>query len=327
MTETPLNATDQGLDPGVYDNVDDSTYFALPYLSQSQINAAFDDHGRFRSLAHGLAETKKYDDPDRDVTAFRFGTAFHVAMLEPERYLERRVAVAKAPGKTKAGKLLTTVTDFEWAESENPGMVVIRPEWSETIDRMCEAVMSHKYAARLVTAMRTTARKELVLVWDEQTPHGSIRCRAKVDRHLPGVALADLKSCSDPVSVESWGRVVLKRGYHRQDAWYTRGSLMSGLEDELRPFFFIPVEKTPPFGVTVCTIDRERDNQSNPGVSSFDAGWNDCREYLYRYAEALSIGAFHGYDEAVEDVRIPAHALSRHSSPAISVSNTGKGEG
>ena len=324
MAESPLNAIDGGLEPGVYDDVSDADYFALPYLSQSQINAAFDDYGRFRSLAHGQAALAKFDDPDRDVTAFRFGTAFHVAVLEPDVFESSRVEIDKAPGKTKAGKMLVTNKDFAWADGEHPGAVIVRPEWVETIERMRDAVMSHKYGSRLVTAMRSTARKELVLVWDEETPIGSVRCRAKIDRHLPGIGLADLKSCSDPVSAESWGRTVLKRGYHRQDSFYSRGSLVTGLEDELRPFFFVAVEKSEPYGVSVCTIDRERDNQINPGVSSFDAGWNDCREYLFRWAEALSTGRVHGYDEAVEDVCIPAHALKRHFAPAISVDNTGK---
>jgi len=176
-------------------------------------------------------------DGDNDPTAAMvLGTATHMAVLEPARYLEE---VTVFPGATRRGKM------WDAFAAENEGRLVITmAEW-EKVAAMRDAIR----ADPLASSYLVRGQPEMTLLWDD--PATGLRCKARVD-WLDTVGaepiLVGLKTArgSGP---EAFARQAADLLYHLSWAHYRAGyRAITGIWPETVE---IVVESVPPYDVVV----------------------------------------------------------------------------
>ncbi|MFH2076114.1 MAG: PD-(D/E)XK nuclease-like domain-containing protein, partial [Pseudomonadota bacterium] len=223
--------------------------------------------------------------------AMEFGTAFHLALLEPELFNDR-VTVKPDRISRRYGK--------EWDAflAENQGKIILVREhayygWNllmgmmESLERP-----QHTTARQLLRAQSRIIEKSVF--WDH---HGvMLKCRPDVD--IPEIeTLIDLKSCAD-ASADGFGKAAANLGYDIQAALYLAGVNQAAPDAFYRDFLFVCVEKEPPHAIAVRTTPDEM----------MEAGKHKIRTAIDRYREYEAAGQWSGYPDEPEPLIWPRWA-------------------
>lgn len=197
----------------------------------------------------------KYAEPVEPTDAMMFGSAYHLFVLEPEKfedeyYVFNDQAICealvgdgyKSPRSTKAYK--------EWEESEMKiigDKKLIKKEEFERIKAMKDRLFSHQYARMLLTK----GEPEVGICGTLQTTAGEINVKFKPDyiksiKHI----VVDLKTAAD-ASLDGFTRSAADNDYHIQAAFYSDMiELMTG-DKRAQTFIFIAQEKKAPFAFSL----------------------------------------------------------------------------
>jgi hypothetical protein len=197
--------------------------------------------------------------------AMRFGSAFHCAVLEPERFaIEYHAEPGISDKRTK-----------KWAAMVDsvPDKVCLAYTEMETIAGMADAVWHHDMAVQILAA---DAIIEEPVYWVENGINSKCKPDILIADKDGGVALdVDLKSCSDS-SPRAFRKSGFNYGYFRASDWYRRGvEATTGLRHRR---LFIAVCKSPPYDVWVYDC-READLDEAREQNDKDLAWlATCRE-------------------------------------------------
>lgn len=259
--------------PGVYDAYTNAEYHAADGISKSDLDLIHRSPAHYKAARH------------EDTPALRFGTAFHCAVLEHNRFNET-YTVIEGDRRTKAVK--ESIKDAEAA-----GKIILTADDFNAIMGMAQAVFTNPICAAL---LRGSLKEHSVF---SELDGVRVKCRPDGWSTEKGV-LFDLKSTED-ASPEGFARTVAKYRYHVQDAFYRHvvASATSGDADDLS-FIFVAVEKKPPFAVALYELDELAALQ----------GWVDAREDLRRYKAAKETGKWCGYSPRIETLSLPRWAVS-----------------
>lgn len=178
------------------------------------------------------------------------GTAAHIAVFEPERFLREFVLWDKKnddSDKTKARR------GKEWEEfkAAHPSKTIIRRDEYDLAIAVKDAVRADRVAMRYLAV----GRPEVALTWqDEET---GMACKGRVDWLTDadgGPCIVDLKSCRDPTP--TWfSRDCAKLDYHLQMAFYADGiEAITGKEPRI---VVVSVETSPPHDVVTYIVPAE----------------------------------------------------------------------
>jgi hypothetical protein len=225
------------------------------------------------------------DDDASD--ALIVGSAFHCAMLEPERFAAQYVVAPNfGDGRTKEAKAAKAA----WLETVPPNATFISASQFEMIDSMVASVRRTRFAA----SMLRDGLPELTARWTD--PATGLRCKVRADYYVERHGMiVDVKSTGD-ASPEEFARSVAKYGYHRQDALYRAGFAAAG--KPVRHFVLVCVEKTPPFGVALYEIDEDG---SARGIAS-------VTQDMWTLAECMRTNEWPGYPEEIQPLAVPKWA-------------------
>ena len=194
---------------------DDYYYSDKEYVSNSMLNL----------LNKSPQTLAKFIEHGGETTpAMNFGKAFHMSILEPEKFI---TDIAIYDGKTKRGKVWD-----EFSENNTDKTIItnIELEWIKCMEgRLTDAV------PHLLEGI-----KEVPSVWENM----GVKCKGKVDIHNPVLnTIIDVKTTSDK-SLSSFRSSCYKYGYHRQAAFY-----LDGFQAE--QFIFVVIEKKSPYDIGV----------------------------------------------------------------------------
>jgi exodeoxyribonuclease VIII len=217
----------------------------------------FISYSGLKNLKKSPAHYRQYKDEPADVEtdAMAFGSAYHMYILEPEKFEQEyyvfdddaiyQVLIGegfKSPRNTKQYK--------EWAESEMRiigDRKTIEKDLFQKIKDMKEKLMSHYYCRALLSG----GEPEFAITGELDTTDGSINIKAKPDyikrnKHF----IIDLKTTFD-ASVDGFTRAAADGDYHIQAALYS--DLMEMLTGDGRgwTFFFIAQEKKKPYAFNI----------------------------------------------------------------------------
>lgn len=222
------------------------------------------------------------DGEDEQTPAMAFGAAFHVATLEPDRFVAQYAAKpADMSFATKEGKA--------W-RSEHEGRIILSHDDHSKILAMSAAVRAHPIAGPLLRG----GQAEMTLRW--QDVDSGLRCQARVDYWRQDLRVAaDLKSTSC-AAARDFARSVAEYRYHVQHALYADGFAACG--EPVEHFLFVAVEKTAPYLVAVYELDAD-------SVAKGEASYREDLETLER---CLHDDAFPGYPETIQSLSLPAWA-------------------
>jgi exodeoxyribonuclease VIII len=169
--------------------------------------------------------------------AMLFGTAVHMAVLEPELFLQTYVEAPKLSKLSKAYKEAV-------AEIEAAGQIALPAAEIEQITGMVAAIREHETASK---ALYGPGISEATYITNDPTTDLAIKCRA--DRVTNSGWLVDLKTTTD-ASENAFTKTCVNFGYHVQAAYYMH-TVEAATGIRPKGFLFVAVEKAPPYGVQV----------------------------------------------------------------------------
>ena len=215
---------------------DDSFYYSdYDFVTNSQLGLIKKDVRTYKLMR---------DNPHlrTETMPMIFGRAYHVAMLEPNEFMDKVKVFNSATRTTKGYK------DFK-AENINAPTIILQKEY-DRIMRMQDVLFSHNEVNDL---LKPEGEREIANAW--QDDDSDVFCKGKAD-YRNGKTLIDLKTTGDG---SKWGfsNSCKKYGYDRQASFYMDGFSC----DE---FVFITQEKEMPYNVSIFYageefIDRGRD--------------------------------------------------------------------
>lgn len=223
--------------------------------------------------------------------AMSFGSAIHLALLEPKVFLKRYAVEPDLRRNTNLYK--------EWKEAvlaSDPSSVLVSQDEMTALQGMIESVMAHPEASSML-------RKGV----PERSIYQQIEVGEGIERHFQAVKarpdwlhengdIIDLKTCRD-AGFSAFRRQLFDLGYHMSAAFHREiVDLEFGRKD--RHFWWVALEKEPPYEVAVY---RAND-------MCMDRGEADWRKGLWRLAQCLRTGNWPGKQEAAQDIDLPSYA-------------------
>lgn len=225
-----------------------------------------------------------------DTEALQRGRATSLALFEPEMF---RSSFAVYEDR-QAGK--------EWErfkEAMGPKVEILKPKVYDLVKALAAAVRTSEMARPYVSG----GMGEVSICWTHTTPaiaglEGySIDCKGRLDFVPKSVcALSDVKTTRN-AEPEAFSRQSFQLGYHVAAAWYQ--DAWKNLTGELRPFFLVAVEASPPHVVQVYRVPDE----------ALELGRATYRERLDRLNHCRKESRWPGYAEAPMELPIPRWAL------------------
>jgi len=265
------------IEPGIHELTREQ-YDAIPALSQTIIKAAN------RSMAHGKAAM---DGHRKESSALAFGAAYHVYLLEPEKF---SACYRVMPKMRRAGK----VWEAACAEAAETGTEIVFAEDAETFAAMRAALLASSRKRKLTAA---PGRYELSMVWtDERT--GRL-CKGRVDKLIESIrTVIDLKKCRD-ARAHAFGSAAAEYGYDIQAAFYMDG--LKAITGEAHDFVFLCQEDEPPYSSAMYRVEM--------GDETYLAGRAKYRNTIAALDQCMKSGVFPDYGDDVEPLILPKWAI------------------
>lgn len=273
---------------------------ALKQLIEKDVlkNISIDDyHARNELSFSGLsrfmqspAHYRHYIETPQDPTpAQKFGQAAHFGILQPEEFYKNYAMMPDGiDRRTKDGK-----AKYEEFISANLDKSIISTEDYYRVQAMTEKVLSHPIAGPLLK----NGVAERSFFWTD--PVSGVECRCRPDFLRNDNVIVDLKTTED-ASINSFQRSLSNYKYHIQSALYLEGITQAlELKSPLTEFVHLVVEKNPPYGIGLYTLDDK----------SLAKASDEIREALDQYALCLKTGEWPGYVNEIQNISIPPWML------------------
>jgi exodeoxyribonuclease VIII len=248
-------------------NMPAAIYHGTKALSKSGLDQFRKSPAHFRAWQDGT--TKNESSP-----ALEFGTAVHMAILEPELFA-KSYAVFTGDRRTKDGKAA-----YEAVIAS--GMTTLNQEQWDNITGAAAAVHAHPAAAPLLNGIQTE-----VSCFDSWN---GVTVKARIDG-LGKDYIIDVKTTQD-ASPASFGKSCAQFRYHVQAAWYQR---ITGINR----FVFIAVEKEAPYGVACYELDQ----------LAIDVGHSIIDEQLKTFIECQELNSWPCYPSTTQTLSLPTWAM------------------
>lgn len=224
--------------------------------------------------------------------SLELGTAGHVAVLEPERFL-LDFALWKSEHddgtkRVRRGKL------WDEFQAQNAGKTIIRDEEYDIAIALRDAVRADSVAMRYLAM----GRPEVAMTWTDS--HTGVACvgridwETKVDGHP---AIVDLKTTRN--AGPTWfSRDVAKLDYHLQLAFYADG--YEAATGKAPRVVVVAVESAPPHDVVTYIVPAD----------VLDIGRDQYRQLLEGFRDCTAANDWPGQGRGVEQVlALPAWAV------------------
>lgn len=265
---------------GIFDAVSSSEYHRREpgVASKSALDLLHQSPAHYYAWLRG--------EMSEETHALIFGSAFHCALLEPERFARAYITTPNfGDCRLKENK-----ADRDRWRMANAGKIELTEADMTAIKGMIKSIGEH----RLGRLMIRDGKAEVTARWvDEET---GIKCKCRADYFVPGLGmLLDAKSTLD-ASPEAFAKSCANYGYHRQDAFYRAGFRAAGAD--IQHFVFLAVEKAPPYAVAIYELDE----------AAITKGHNSIRRDLSTFSECLKANRFPGYADMISKLSLPRWA-------------------
>lgn len=251
--------------------IPDEQYHSGPGVSKSDLDLIL------RSPRHYKSKEERKETP-----ALILGSAIHMSVFQREEYCKRYAIKPEGMNfATKEGKA--------WRDFHGENKIILSWEDSQACEGITKAVREHPIAADLLS----DGEPEVTGYWqDPEAPH--ILCKLRADWiNKAKQVIVDLKTCMD-ARERDFKRDAYNHGYHRQAAFYLYGvSQITRIEH--RDFYFIAVEKEPPYGVAVYKASEDMILE----------GLKDCAKAMGIYKRCLEEDRWPCYPEEVQELGLP----------------------
>lgn len=237
---------------GVYTDISIEDYHAnTTHVSATVIKYAKESLRHYRWYRDGKL-------PAVDSTAMQFGNAFELALLSPKEYLQKVSIIPEQEwfdavlADNQNVKTIRNTTIYKnlyknWL-SLNQGKYHINetgPESFETIEEM----LSSCYQDKTIQALIKNTEYQLSLFWTDPDTGVKLKTRPDICKRKKNVVV-NLKTTLDG-SPQAFSKDMNKYDYPLQAVIEMRGCLASGVMDKIDKYFWLVVEKLPPYNATI----------------------------------------------------------------------------
>lgn len=266
------------IETGIHSNISATDYHRreLGVVSKSALDRVNRSPAHYKAWIDGTLD-------DEDTADLAFGRAFHMALLEPEKYAATYIEMPKFKGEG------SVAAKKAWL-AEHAAFSAITLDDMLAIGRMVDSVHAHPLAKQMVR----DGKAELTLSWKDQWT--GLSCKSRLDFYVESLGMiVDAKSTRD-ARWDAFRKDVAKYGLHRQDALYRAAAL--ALDLPVEHFVLLAVEKTEPYAVATYTLDAE-------GIGR---GYSSVRQDIDTLAECMKSGIWRGYPETIQPIDLPPWA-------------------
>lgn len=211
---------------GIYNNVPRAEYERIPRVNISRLVNMKRSPFHFRA-----SELEESESTDAKVE----GSASHVAVLEPQRWL---ASYAIWDGGTRRGK------DWDKFRADNSHLEILTAAQRDRVKAIQKAVHGDERAAKYLR----DGSAEVTLLWtDSET---GIECKGRID--FANECITDLKTTRD-ASPDAFARQCWDLDYHVRSAFYSDGYAATN-GGEVLPYRIVAVDNRAPHAVAVYRI-------------------------------------------------------------------------
>lgn len=292
--------TSPGMKPGVYLKLDNEAYHAGPGISKSGL-WTIDQ----QTPAHYKFPAPRDEETTQAIATKAFGTAAHIAVLEPNRFEQ---AVYRGPDDRRGNKWKDAE---EFCQFEKKTLLVASAY--DNVLALRDTVHADPWVNSIITGGEPVV--EASGYWIDEETGELCRCRPDLYRRDLGV-IVDLKSTIS-AHPDAFAKSVINYGYHAQEAFYTDGwnALLNAkrkpdrkvkaktdedVDQELKGyapggvqgFVFLAWEKKSPYAFGVYELPP----------SIVEEGRAIMRRSLSKYAECRKANRWPGYSEGVQEL-------------------------
>lgn len=221
------------------------------------------------------------EDPDEPNSRMQFGTAFHLAALEP-RTLHPSIAIM--PTFTGNGM---RARKEEWL-IENKDKIHLTEDQMENIKGMLKSLLGHKTASTLLVG----GEAETSIFWTDPTT--GVQCKCRPDYWRPKDRLIiDIKTTTNASSA-AFQKVSSNLHYHLSAAHYLSGASIAE-QNEHDLFWILAVETDQPYGVQVFEFD----------AATIEKGKELQQRALLKLKNWMDGIGTHGYSDEIVPLGLP----------------------
>jgi len=263
----------------IYRDMPEAEYRAIRAVNASSLKAGAVSMAHMKLAMAGDSTTS---------AAKELGSLAHLAILEPARFDQVRVAPDFGDQRTKAGKEAKAA----WLSGLEPGARIADIDDHNAAKAMAAACYAHE---DLALALRhPDGQNEVVITWTDRTT--GLACKARIDRLILGRMIIDVKTARSATAF-GFSRAIAAYGYHLQAAWYSR-AVEELTREETPPFGFAVVESSAPFGAACYVLDP----------ADIDAADQQNSRILAQWAKAVETGTYSSIqpDGRMSTIRLPS---------------------
>lgn len=234
---------------------------------------------------------------------FDMGSAAHALILEGVDVYHAQTAVWTGGSKVKNRGAWQ---DFQ---AVNDGKLILTPEEDVAVFEMQAAIMQHPEASQLLlggeseVSWRVKSKKLPIPLQCRTDKFNGAGCKLTDGRPF----IVDVKTTPslDDSEYRNFIRSFVEFGYHRQGGFYS--ALLLDLGVSVRDFFFVAVEKEPPYGVDVYQMSE----------SALSYGLAETVFDLKRLAECYATEKWPNRPHGINTIDVPNWYLKENPIPLL----------
>jgi len=274
--------------PGIFNDISIEEYHAeKEWYSSTGLKKAKKSLKLFRLFLNGY-----FDDEYKP--HFGFGNAFELALLDRVNF-DLKVAnevdilneIYEAKPDTKSPR--STAMYKEWFESQvKLNKYIVKEDGKESF-RVIEEMLKSCYADAVIQRLIQGIEYNYSLCWIDEETGLQLKTRPDICKVKKNIVV-NLKTAIDG-SPETFARDCAKYDYPFQACMEIDGCIKTGFMERVDNYFWLVVEKEPPFSATIYEFDQE--------------DIKDCmleyRYTLHNVAEAKRTGLYPSYSQRADN--------------------------
>jgi exodeoxyribonuclease VIII len=262
--------------PGIYKDIDIDKYHSeKEFLSSTGLKRAKKSLKDFQLYQSGYYDNQKK-------MHFDFGNAFEMALLEPDKFKEG-VSIFDPFERPEKDKGITSKKNQSWKNDIfSSNKYVINKEGLNSF-QVLEEMLKSCYQDAVIQRLIKNIEYQNSIYWIDQKTGLKLKTRPDICKSKKNIVV-DVKTADDG-SPEKFSKDLANFDYPFQACMQIDGVIESGLMQKVDNYFWLVVEKKPPFSATLYEFDQE------------DINWcmNEYEYTLKCVADAIEQNKFPSY--------------------------------
>ena len=224
------------------------------YLSASGLKLAKKSLKLFKLYLDGIVDSTGKIQKEK-ASHFDFGNAFEIALLEPGSF-DDYVSLYDVAQRPEQDKTMGSNKNKEWKEQiYNTDKYIINKEGEKESYQVVEEMLRSCYADSVIQKLIKNIEYQYSMFWTDRETGLKLKSRPDVCKSKKNV-IVDVKTTTDG-SPEKFSKDLANYDYPFQAVMQIDGVLQSGFMEKVDAYYWLVVEKEPPFSATLYEFDEE----------------------------------------------------------------------